>query len=66
MSTRQKKEEIIIVRNTCAFDTLLHITIHMIDMNPVYKRIVQAINDCFLQIAIKIASRGKITKKLIR
>jgi len=50
------------VRNTCAFDALLHITMHMIGMNPEYKRIVQAIDDCFLQIAIKIASRGKITK----
>jgi len=55
------KGETIMVHNTCAFDILLHITTHMIDMNPEYKRIVQGIDDCFLQIALKIASRGKIT-----
>jgi len=43
---------------TCA---LLHTTtMHMMSMNSEYKRIVQAIDDCFLQIAIK--NRGKITK----
>jgi len=56
------KGETIMVRNTCAFDALLHITVHMIGMNPQYKRIVEAIDDCFFQIAIKIASRGKVTK----
>jgi len=56
------KGETIMVRNTCAFDALLHITTHMISMNPEYKRIVQAVDDSLLQIAIKIASRGKLTR----
>lgn len=65
-NTRQPvklKGETIMLRNTCAFDVLLQCTVHMIGMHVEYKRIVQTIKDCnFLQLATKIASRGKITK----
>lgn len=54
--------ENIMIRNTCAFDALLHITIHMIDMHNEYKQHLQTIDDRFLQLALKIASKGKVTK----
>lgn len=50
------------IRNTCAFDALLHITAHMIGIDVAYKGIVQDIDDRFMQLATKIISRGKITK----
>lgn len=54
--------ENIMIRNTCAFDALLHITIHMIGMHNEYKQHLQTIDDRFLQLALKIASKGKVTK----
>ena len=58
----KRKGKTIMVRNTCAFDAFLHITVHMIGMNSEYKRIVQTADDCFLQLAPKVANRGKISK----
>lgn len=52
----------IMVRNTCAFDALLHITAHIIGMDAEYKLNIQDIDDCFLQLAKKIVLQGKITK----
>lgn len=57
------KGQTIMVRNTCAFDALLHCTVHMIGMNREFKRIVQTIQDCnFFALTLKIASRGKLTR----
>lgn len=52
----------VMIRNTCAFDALLHITVHVIGMHNKYKHILQQIDDGFLKLALKIASQGKITK----
>lgn len=54
--------ETVMVRNTCAFDALLHITAHMIGMDADYKYHTQDIDDGFLQLAKKIVSQGKITR----
>lgn len=54
--------ETLTIRNTCAFDAILHITAHMIGMDAEYKRILQDLDDCFMQLAIQIVTRGKITK----
>lgn len=50
------------IRNTCAFDALLHITVHIIGTHTAYKNILQNIDDRFLQLALKIASGGKVTR----
>lgn len=52
----------IMIRNTCAFDFLLHITAHMIGMSIEYKSIIQSTDDHFLRLAEKVISRGKIAK----
>jgi len=56
------KGETIQVRNTCAFDAIIIIVVYMIGTNAEYKNIVESIDDSFLQLAIKIACQGKITK----
>lgn len=52
----------VMLRNTCAFDALLHVATHLIGMNAEYKRITQSIDDPFLILAENIATRGKIGK----
>lgn len=52
----------VMIRNTCAFDALLHITVHIIGMHVQYKDNIQKIDDRFMQLALKIASVGKICK----
>lgn len=54
--------ETVLVRNTCAFDAIIIIVAYIIGINTEYKNIVQATDDSFLQLAIKIACRGKLTK----
>jgi len=56
------QKETVMVCNTCAFDTLLHTTAHMIGMDVEYKRTIQDTDDRYMQLATKIVSRGKITK----
>ncbi|KAL0100529.1 hypothetical protein PUN28_019679 [Cardiocondyla obscurior] len=59
--TVKLKEENVMVRNTCAFDTLLHITVHVIGINTNHKCYVQNINYRLFKLALKIASTSKIT-----
>ncbi|EZA52146.1 hypothetical protein X777_08658 [Ooceraea biroi] len=52
----------IMIRNTCAFDALLHISAHMIGVDAQYKQVIHDTDDRLMQLASKIVSGGKITK----
>lgn len=53
----------VMLRNTCAFDALLHITAHIIGIHVNYKCIIETIDDdSFLRLAEKVATRGKISR----
>lgn len=56
------QDKTLMLRNTCAFDALLHVTIHIIGMNAEYKHFLQTIDDPFLRLAEKTATRGKISR----
>ena len=65
--TVKRKGKIIIVHNACTFDACSSPYFHPYDgMNSAYKRIVQTTDNCFLQLATKVANQGKISKNEAR
>lgn len=57
------QNQTIMIRNTCPFDALLHVTAHIISTHVNYKCVIETMeDDPFLRLAKKIAARGKIIK----
>lgn len=56
-------DQTIMIRNTCAFDCLLHIIVHTIGLSRKYKSILESKNNSFFKLALKISHQGKMTVK---
>lgn len=51
----------IIVRDTCAFDSLLQVIMSAIATNPSYKEAIRAIDNKIIKFAERLLTDGKVT-----
>lgn len=56
----------IIVRDTCAFDSLLQVIMSAIATNPSYKEAIRAIDNKIIKLAERLLTDGKVTAAKLR